>query len=248
MHHHLLVLLHLHHHVLLGHLLFHLLELLLALLLRLMRLILDRRGAERQAATAALDGPENELHDGETQHQAVLVLVGHAVVVPLVVALVLRRRLVEAADARVWVERAGEHEADTTDVAASEEAVANRANVARPEPKRAYRHQNEIAGHDDSPGSVIGPDERPTSAHLPAGSICVTEVKQVLIQRRDVILQDPQLFSQLARSFCCAGIIYAQDIKGWESASIVGVFNLKCFNTLVLVVAVVVLAGILLVK
>ena len=183
-------------------------------LLVLVRLILDWRGAERQAATAALDGPENELHNGETQHQAVLVLVGHAVVVPLVVALVLRRRLVEAADARVWVERAGEHEADTADVAASEAAVANRANVARPEPKRAYRHQNEIAGHDDSPGSVIGPNERPASAHLPAGLICVTEVQLVLSQLSDVILQDPQLLSILVSRFYCAGIIYAHDIKG----------------------------------
>ena len=116
-----------------------------------------------------------------------LVLVGHTLVVPLEVALVLHCRLVEAADARVRVENAGEHEADTANMAASEATIANSANVPRPEPKCAYRHQNEIAGHDDRPGSVIGPDKSPASAHLPACLICATEVQLVSIQSLQVI-------------------------------------------------------------
>ena len=188
--------------------------------------VLGRGQAQGQAAAAALGAHDDELENGQEEHHAVLALVGHPLVVPLVVALIRARRLVEAADARIGVQHAAEEKADAHGVTAPEKAVADGANEAWPEPEGTDSQEDEVAGHDQGPRCIPGVDEGPSGASLPALPVSAAVVKLLFVQRYKIVLRDSCNLVRSAhegQSFIevRTGVVQAQDIKSRVLTAIV---------------------------
>ena len=152
-----------------------------------------------------------------------LIFISRALVVPLIVSLVLRGRLVVTADAAHWVECAAEHETDSTDMAAAKTAIADSADKTRPEPVGTDRQEDKVGTHDDSPRSVVRPDEGPTCTHFPAFTIRSTAVDLLLHDRLEI---PSDLVSFILSIFAAsyielAGVVQTEVIESRHTTAVV---------------------------
>ena len=133
-----------------------------------MRSVLGGGEQARSTANEDLAAPENGHDDADADKNSRVALVGHAIPGELVVALIGRRALIEGTDAAHGSSYSKNHNDEADKVANAEEPVADGANVSWPEEAGAECENQEVDGHDDAPGCVPGPDERPAGTCLVA--------------------------------------------------------------------------------
>ena len=145
----------------------------------LTRSVLGRGQQAWSAADEDLAAPEDGHEDAHAEHEGVITLVGHAGPVPLVVAIIGRCHLVVGADATCGRGSAGKHKDEANKVANAEAPVADGANVSRPEEACAESENEEVDCHDDAPGSIPGPNERPAGTSLVARLVGAASIDPV---------------------------------------------------------------------
>ena len=190
----------------------HLILLLLLLFLGSVLIILHGCRKKRYAATVALSEPENHLEHSQAKHDAVLALVSHAIVVPLVVTLVLHCRHVVTTLAAHRIGSASDHHANPSYVTATEAAIAPSADESRPEPEGTNRHQDKVEAHDDSPRSHVAPDVSPASSIFPAVYLIFAEHVLILLNSQNIriFIGCGDYIEVPLKVFICSGAFFVQ--------------------------------------